>query len=112
MKTTNYNVRLNPEIKSKAENIFSMCGLNLSQAVNLFLHRAIMVHGLPFEVKAEPEFESDEYLNSHPMLPHITEVLLQTCEDIDNGMGEGYSVDEVDEMLKDTIRRAANEAQA
>ena len=51
MKNVNYNVRLNPEIKSKAEETFAMFGMNLSDAINIFLHKSIMENGLPFEVR-------------------------------------------------------------
>ena len=51
MKTTNYNIRLDPAIKAKAENTFAAFGLNLSEAINVFLHKAIMEHGFPFEVR-------------------------------------------------------------
>ena len=58
MKTANYNIRLNPEIKAKAENTFAALGLNLSEAINIFLHKAILEHGLPFEVKYSPNNET------------------------------------------------------
>ena len=50
MKTTNYSLRLDPEIKSQAEAIFSELGLNLSDAFNVFLHMSIKWQGFPFEV--------------------------------------------------------------
>ena len=37
MKTTNYNIRIDPEIKAKAEQTFADFGLNLSEAINVFL---------------------------------------------------------------------------
>ncbi|MDR3270541.1 MAG: type II toxin-antitoxin system RelB/DinJ family antitoxin [Peptococcaceae bacterium] len=53
MKTTNYNIRVNPEIKKQAEQTFAAFGLNLSEAINIFLHKSIMVHGLPFNVRED-----------------------------------------------------------
>jgi len=50
MKTTNYSIRLDPDIKAKAEATFSEFGLNLSDAINVFLHMAIKKHGFPFEL--------------------------------------------------------------
>ena len=52
MKTTNYNVRLNPEIKAKAEETFALFGMNLSEAINIFLHKSILENGLPFQITA------------------------------------------------------------
>ena len=60
MKTANYNIRLNPEVKAKAENTFATLGLNLSEAINIFLHKAILEHGLPFDVKYTPNNETLE----------------------------------------------------
>ena len=50
MKTTNYNIRLDPVIKAKAEKTFAEFGLNLSEAINVFLHMSIKRHGFPFQV--------------------------------------------------------------
>ena len=54
MKTTSYNIRLDPEIKAQAEETFSMFGLNLSEAITVFLHKAIRENGFPFELR-EPQ---------------------------------------------------------
>ena len=51
MKNVNYNVRIDPEIKSKAEETFAMFGLNLSEAITVFLHKSIRHNGFPFEVR-------------------------------------------------------------
>jgi len=52
MKSTNYNIRLNPDVKSQAEKTFAEFGLNLSEAINVFLHMAIKHRGFPFEIRA------------------------------------------------------------
>lgn len=51
MKTANYNIRLDPVIKSKAEETYAEFGLNLSEAINVFLHMSIKVQGFPFKVR-------------------------------------------------------------
>jgi len=61
MKTTNYNIRLNPVIKDKAEKTFAEFGLNLSEAINVFLHMSIKCRGFPFEIR-EPSPDSPEML--------------------------------------------------
>ena len=50
MKTMNFSVRLDPEVKAKAEATFAEFGLNLSEAINVFLHMSIKKHGFPFEL--------------------------------------------------------------
>lgn len=54
MKTANYNIRLDPAIKTKAEETFAEFGLNLSEAINVFLHMSIKRNGFPFEIR-EPK---------------------------------------------------------
>ena len=55
MKSANYNIRLDPDIKAKAEKAFAVFGLNLSEAINVFLHASIIHQGFPFELR-EPRF--------------------------------------------------------
>ena len=58
MKTANYNIRLDPVVKAKAEETFAGFGLNLSEAINVFLHMSILRHGFPFEIR-EPKLNAD-----------------------------------------------------
>ena len=51
MKTANYNIRIDPAIKTKAEKTFAEFGLNLSEAINVFLHASIKWNGFPFDVR-------------------------------------------------------------
>ena len=51
MKTANYNIRLDPAIKAKAEETYAEFGLNLSEAINVFLHLSIKWQGFPFEIR-------------------------------------------------------------
>lgn len=50
-KTTHINVRLDPETKLQAEALFEKFGMNISEAVNVFLHQSIMYGGIPFELR-------------------------------------------------------------
>jgi len=73
VKTSNYNVRLNPEIKAEAEKTFAAFGMNLSEAINIFLHKSIMEHGLPFDVRTRvPNAETIALIES---IEHGTERL-------------------------------------
>ena len=51
METVNYNIRLDPDIKMQAEETFSAFGLDLSDAINVFLRVSVMRHGFPFELR-------------------------------------------------------------
>jgi len=61
MKTANYNIRLDPAVKAKAEETFSEFGLNLSEAINVFLHMSIKQRGFPFEIR-EPRLNTETLL--------------------------------------------------
>ena len=50
-KTTSINVRLYPELKQEAENVFAYHGLSLPGAITVFLNHACKVGGFPFELK-------------------------------------------------------------
>jgi len=61
MKTANYNIRLDPDIKLKAEETYAQFGLNLSEAINVFLHMSIKWSGFPFEVR-NPQLKAETIL--------------------------------------------------
>ncbi len=43
-------VRINPTVKKEANEIFSALGLDMSSAINIFLHQCILRGDLPFSV--------------------------------------------------------------
>ena len=47
-KDANLYIRTNQETKDKAEKIYSTFGITISDAVNIFLNKSILVGGLPF----------------------------------------------------------------
>ena len=46
-------IRVNRELKESAEALFDYLGLNMSNAVNIFLRKAVDQKGIPFPVNAE-----------------------------------------------------------
>ena len=44
-------IRVNREVKTRAETLFRYMGLNMSNAVNIFLRRTIDQKGIPFPVE-------------------------------------------------------------
>ena len=50
-KTTTLTIRIDPTVKRKVEKLYSTFGLNLSDAINMFIHQSLRVGGLPFELK-------------------------------------------------------------
>ena len=96
MKTANYNIRLNPDVKAKAEDTFAALGLNLSEAINIFLHKAILEHGIPFDVKYTPNEETIE--------------AIQETEDILSGKIKVKSYNNFAEILTDVKEEMKSES--
>lgn len=51
MATAPTQIRIDADIKQEATALFSNLGLDMSSAVNLFLHQCVLRGGLPFAVE-------------------------------------------------------------
>jgi DNA-damage-inducible protein J len=51
--STNINIRVDSDVKNKAQDVFSALGLDMTSAINIFLRQAIRKNGIPFELVAE-----------------------------------------------------------
>lgn len=51
MAATNLNIRIDENLKKRAEVLFSDLGLNMSSAITVFLKSAVDYNGIPFEIK-------------------------------------------------------------
>ena len=51
MATTPTQVRIDSDVKQDATALFARLGLDMSSAVNLFLHQCVLRGGLPFAVE-------------------------------------------------------------
>jgi DNA-damage-inducible protein J len=49
----NINIRVDNDVKVKAQDIFSALGMDMTTAVNIFLRKAIRKNGIPFELITE-----------------------------------------------------------
>lgn len=58
MATTLTNVRIDTQVKNEASDILSGLGMNISEAVNIFLRQVILRRGLPFQV-AYPNYSKE-----------------------------------------------------
>ena len=54
-KTTTFQMRMNPEIKQRAEQLYASYGLNLTDAINIFIQQSLNMEGLPFLLSPENE---------------------------------------------------------
>ena len=51
-------IRIDADVKQQAAELFGVLGLDMSSAVNLFLHQCVLRGGLPFTVEL-PRYSSD-----------------------------------------------------
>ena len=53
MAAVSTNIKIDPEIKVQAQELFAELGMNLSTAVNMFLRQAVRARGIPFRVSVD-----------------------------------------------------------
>ena len=88
MATTSMNIRMDTEVKRKAQMIFAELGMDTTTAVNLFLRQVIRTQSIPFELKAElPNEETMEAIEEVRMMKQ------------NPSMGKRYQ--DVDTMMED-----------
>ncbi|MDR0322031.1 MAG: type II toxin-antitoxin system RelB/DinJ family antitoxin [Treponema sp.] len=86
LKTSNLNIRIDPQTKQGAERLFSTFGITISDAVNIFLRQSLLVGGLPFEMK-QPRYNAE------------TEAAMQEARDITSGKKKSKGYSGVDELF-------------
>ena len=75
MTTTNYNIRLDKDLKDRAFSVFESYGLTPSQAIKLFLNQVADTNAVPLSFDYQPtpnsqtrvamkEMESGDYIES------------------------------------------------
>lgn len=61
MKRKNATIKVDPEIKERANELFISLGMDLSTATTVFYLQALRCNGIPFEIRAEePNEETKE----------------------------------------------------
>lgn len=49
-KTTTFNLRVNPAVKQRTENVLDQLGIPMSTAINTYLNPISLTEGIPFAV--------------------------------------------------------------
>ena len=49
----NINIRVDGDVKNKAQDVFAALGMDMTTAINIFLRQAIRKNGIPFELVTE-----------------------------------------------------------
>jgi addiction module RelB/DinJ family antitoxin len=50
METTNLNIRIDKDLKARADKVFNELGMNLTTAVTVFVRQAVREGKIPFEI--------------------------------------------------------------
>ena len=69
-KTATFQMRINPDVKQRVEDIYARQGLTFTDAVNIFIQQSLNMGGLPF--LASPENEA--YMKDKAMRRLMTEI--------------------------------------
>ena len=89
-KTATLNLRVNPSVKEKAENVLAQLGIPMSTAIDMYLKQISLVGGIPFSVVLP---KSDSSINTDMM----------SVEDIHQKLAKGYA-----DIEKGNVEDAAN----
>ena len=79
------NIKIDPELKEQAQELFESFGLSLSAAVNVFLRQAVREQAIPFRI-GEPVPNAET---------------LQAIRDARNGVGVSRGFASVRELMED-----------
>lgn len=84
-------VRVDDDLKHKAEALFNELGLDTPSAIRLFLKQSIIHHSIPFPITAP-----DDFFNDYNM-----KTLKESISQLDQGKTVTKTMDELDAMVAD-----------
>ena len=76
MKTEMMHTRIDPDLKQKAEAIFSAIGINTADAIRMFFAQVSLHNGLPFEVKI-PNKETAKAMEDSRLNRNLTHIPME-----------------------------------
>jgi len=76
-KTTTLNLRVNPTVKQRAEEVLSQLGMPMSTAIDIYLKQISLTGGIPFAVTL-------------PKIPETVNADLMTTEELHAKLKKGY----------------------
>jgi DNA-damage-inducible protein J len=83
--TVNLNIRVDSDLKRKAEAVYSELGMSLSTAMNVFLRSSVRYGGIPFDLR----------------LDAYNAETLTAMDDVNSGHGLSKTFDSVDTLMED-----------
>ena len=64
----NINVKIDDNIKIRADELFGNLGFDLPTAINIFIKQSLYQRGLPFEVKLDPFYSEGNMVHLNAVL--------------------------------------------
>ncbi len=89
-KTATLNLRVNPSVKERAEEVLSRLGVPMSTAIDMYLNQISLTGGIPFAVTL-------------PKAPDTINVDLMTTTELHEKLQKGY-----DDIKSGNVQNAAN----
>lgn len=82
-KTATLNLRVNPAVKERAENVLSQLGIPMSTAINMYLNQISLTGGIPFAVTLP---KAPAHVNADLMsASEIRDKLQKGLDDVEKG---------------------------
>jgi len=73
---TNLNIKIDRDIKLKADRLFNEMGMNLTTAVNVFVRQAICEQAIPFQIRrSETDRTTANIRERHAAMQEIRDLL-------------------------------------
>ena len=82
-KTANMYIRIDPDVKSDVEAIYSRYGMSITDAINVFLYTSRNIGGLPFDLRPSiPNAETLEAMREGNEIIKSGKTRFNTAEDM------------------------------
>ncbi len=94
-KTDNINIRVEPELKKEVETTLNDLGMNLAEAITIYLKQIVLTDGIPFMIQ-KPKF-SDEMLEA-----------IEEAEEMMKNPEKHKSFETVEEFMEDLHNEIQN----
>lgn len=95
---TSINLRLDKELKTQAEQLFSSLGMNMTTALNIFLRQAVREQAIPFTITSKPPAPDYDMF--------ITQKLAESEMKVAEGTMKYHTHDDVFSAIEEIIHEA------
>lgn len=84
-KTDTLNIRIEPELKKEVETTLNDLGMNIAEAVTIFLKQVVMTDSIPFSIRK----------------PKLNTETIKAIEEVEQGINLSKGYTNLDEMWED-----------